>query len=436
MSLTTKPPAGDAGARADTAPAGGARAAPLRAAAPDAAAALRLLVEEILSAAVVTLGPGPRLDPAPATTDDPRQAAVSLLAWLRLAASATGAAPERIAAVVERAYARVLEVLARLPNGPGADSVRLTRDLLLVELGGGAADARPRALEAPALRILVEELKSAVVAELGAVEPPPRPASGAEAGNVAAALLRWMRATAAASNVPLSSLQGAAERALERTADALRVLAVEPPAAGELARAREVLLGALAREAPAPAADTAPRYRPDLPVPALLPQRAAPRDRGRVPRAPRESDPESATAEDDAREQDAGERPAALADLKGPMELIRRYFEDFHSPLPGTCARHFVYPACTWQAGVWQGHADAAALSAAYEALRQQLSGRDVAGGRILMLRVEPVGTTVAIVHALMTRESKAGAVLEELEVAYTTVRTAAGWRIAVLMRS
>ena len=64
-----------------------------------------------------------------------------------------------------------------------------------------------------------------------------------------------------------------------------------------------------------------------------------------------------------------------------------------------------------------------------------QLAARDVAAGGIPMRRVEPMGTRVAIVHALMTRESKAGKVLEELEVAHGTVRTAAAWRISVVMR-
>ena len=317
----------------------------------------------------------------------------------------------------------MLEILARLPAGPGAgeEGVRLVREVLIGELGG-TPDLRGRTPEAPALRMLVEELRTAIVAELGTVDPPPRPASGESPGNVAAALVRWLRAVADLSQVPVASLRAA----------------TEPAAVEALTRAREVLLGALAREPRAAATEPTPTYRPDLPVPTIVAREVLKR-RGRA-RArstpPPDPDEEPAPPEKDAAERAPHGRAAPPADLRGPMDLIRRYFEDFHSPLPGACATHFVYPACAWQAGRWHGHSDAAALAASYESLRAYLAARGVAGGRILMLRVEPIGASVAIVHALMTRESTAARVLEELEVVYTTVRTPTGWRIAVVARS
>jgi hypothetical protein len=437
MSLTTKPPGGEAPARPDPAPAGGPRAPGARASGADPGTALRLLVEEIVTAARGSLEALPRL--VPTATSDPRETATALLQWLS-AAIANGAPPAGLAEAIERGYARVLENLAELPAGSqeSAERVNLARDLILAGLGAGAGtgaagDARARALDAPALRILVEELKSAVIEELGPVDPPPRPTPGEDPGNVAAALVRWLRAAASAANVPLARLQGRVEGALETTRATLDSLGLPAAAHAELERASEVLLGALGRGArPAPE-DPVPTYRPDLPVPAGM--RAA---RPRVPVVPARSRtlPGAVEAEDGA---DDGEAPATggndAPDLKGPMELIRRYFEDFHSPVPGACAEHFVYPACSWQAGRWAGHADERTLAAALEKLRAGLRARGMAGGRILMLRVEPLGTTLALVHARMTREDAAGRVLDEFEVAYSTVRTAAGWRIAVVMR-
>lgn len=50
------------------------------------------------------------------------------------------------------------------------------------------------------------------------------------------------------------------------------------------------------------------------------------------------------------------------------------------------------------------------------------------------MLRVEPVGPTIATVRALLGLRARPGDPAGEVEVAYTTVLTAAGWRIAVQM--
>lgn len=235
MSLTTKPPAADPPAGPPAAPAG-AQLPP-----PDSAVLRR----------------------------DPRATAVLLRAWLRDATAASGAEPARLATLIERADARVLEILARLP--PGGDgwaaSVRLARNLLLAELD---ADAAPplstHAAGAMPLKVLVAELERAVLEELGPVPPAPRPASGEDPGNVAAAVLRWLRAAATAANVPLGRLRGSADAALERTRAILAEDAAAPAAFEALDKAREVLIAAIGRSPRGARTGTAPTFRPDLGV--------------------------------------------------------------------------------------------------------------------------------------------------------------------------
>src|SRR5712671_6694297 len=165
MSLTTKPPVGDLPVRPDAPTGAPARPGAAPAVAFDAAAALRLLVEEAIAAAAaggfVTVAP-PAIAAIPR---DPHAAAAVLGAWLRASAAASGAAPEQLAPLIERAYARVLELLLRLPggSGPAQDSLRLTRDLILAALPGEPPPAlRVRAAAALPLRLLVEELERAV----------------------------------------------------------------------------------------------------------------------------------------------------------------------------------------------------------------------------------------------------------------------------------
>ena len=291
------------------------------------------------------------------------------------------------------------------------------------------ADGRTRATGSPALRILVEELRSELAATLGEIEPPPLPVAGEEPGNVAAALVRWLTVVAGAAGVPLATLRAATDAALERTRVALGGDPAEAHGMEALAQARDVLIAAVGRTPRPSPTDAPPAFRPDLPVPAgaLRATRARARPQPGRPAEPRRGDPvEEREAEDDG--------APLLADLRGPMDLIRRYLEDFYGDSAAACPRHFVFPACMWAGRRWQAYVDAAALGAFYQAYRHDLLVRGIVGGRALMLRVEPVTDAVAIVRARIARESVAGAVLEELEVAYTTVHTAGGWRIAVVV--
>jgi hypothetical protein len=313
---------------------------------------------------------------------------------------------------------------------PNADPGRRTElPATAVPAGPARAAADPPAAlrAAPPLRILVEELRTALVEQLGPIEPPPLPAAGEEAGNVAAALVRWLSSVALAASMPLPALRAAVELAVERTRVALAHDAAAPPDA-QLARAHEVLRASLATaRGPEP-----PIYRGDLALVAG-PRRLRARSAARRPARGGHEEPE-ATEEDVP-----GEGPAPdprLPDLTGPMELVRRFTEDLVSALPGIAAQHFVFPAGLWDGRRWQGFADATLLGAHHERLRAELAARGIARERVLLLRAEPVAAGVVIVHARTARESASGALLEEVETAVTAVRTAHGWRIAALLAS
>jgi hypothetical protein len=261
-----------------------------------------------------------------------------------------------------------------------------------------------------------------MVAEPGSV--------GGDPGNVAAQTLGWLRAVADSAGIAVADLRVSVEQGALRAVEALSVADADAAIHAAVARAQTVVLAGLALETAPPGV---PPYRPDIVQPVAV------RDRARDGRAPRRRPTPPAHGEpfEEAVEPGPAEDERARLtgpDLKGPMELIRRYFDDFHSTRPGACARHFVLPAGFWAEGRWTGHGEAVALAARYTELRAQLAGAGVAGGRILMLRAEPVAPDVAMVYAVMTRESERGAVLEEIEVAYTTVHTAGAWRIAAVI--
>ncbi len=430
MSLTTKPPTGDALVRPDAPPPAAARPPGTRAPALEEGAALKLLVNELIAIVTADLGTRPAPPGAAIFLRDPGGVARALIAWLSAATESGGLKPERLATLIERAYGRVLEILARLPGSPGGPeaSVRLARNVLLAELLAAPPSLRTHAAGLMPLKLLVAELERAVTEELGRLPPAPRPTAGEDPGNVASGLLRWLRAAATATNLPLGRLRGALDRALERSRAMLIEDAALPAALDELDQAREVLIAAIGR---APRAESpVPTFRPDLPVapPGAVRGRRDPRAQAREPHDGSDGDEPVASAADEPEDS-----PPAL-DLKGPMELIRRYLEDLESGEPGRPTRHFVYPACRWQGGRWEAFADAPALAQACLARGRAPPARGLGGGKILMLRVEPVGPTIATVRALIERAGTPGARPEEVEVAYTTVLTPEGWRIAVLM--
>jgi hypothetical protein len=434
--------------------AGFGRAAPLGT--HDAAGALRILVAEIRSAAVTTLGEVAATAPAPSAASTAEATATALAEWLNAAAGGPGAAASGasalaatppaaraalLTAIVELGYARTL---AQLPPGTiGADVALNLHDLVLAALvGSGTAATVAHVPDVPSgLRILVEEVRAAVTTDLQLAAPPSAAAMvaepgqvGAEPGNVAAQMLGWLRAVADGAGVAPGELRMSVEQGALRAVEALRLAGADPAIHAAVGRAQDVVLAGLALEAAA--RPGVPLYRPDMVLPVTV-GRGAPRARvdDRRRRAPAD-EVDGAAVEPD------GEEPGAEArgrpegpDLKGPMELIRRYFDDFHSERPGACARHFVLPAGFWSHGRWSGHGDAVALASHYATLRAELAAGGVSGGRLLMLRAEPLAPQVATVFAIMTRESPSGEVLEEIEAAYTTVRTAGGWRIAVVIR-
>jgi hypothetical protein len=144
------------------------------------------------------------------------------------------------------------------------------------------------------------------------------------------------------------------------------------------------------------------------------------RSRGGEPRA---EDDEDATAPD-----------ARLApnDLQGPMDCIRRYFDAYLAGDSTGYAAQWVYPACVWSGGRWSAYANAAACAQGNDEYTRKARGEGIVGGRVVMLRVEPTTEDVAVVHAVFERERADGTLAGETETAYTTVRTEAGWRVAV----
>ncbi|GEM_PF-4768249 len=422
MALTPPPTAGDPAIRADVPPAPAGRPVPLPPV-PDPLAALRTLLRAFADALPELAPPAPETFAAPGAA--PPQIAAALASWLAAVGSARGLTAPALAALADGALARSL---AAPPPAPG-----LEHDLAALAEGlrtALAATAAPRA--PPPLRVLVEELRGSVTEALGPVEPPPLPAPGEEAGNVASALVRWLGTVAAGAGVAPAALRAAVEVAFERTRSALNPEPPLPPLEAELARAHEVLAAALGRPPPGPR-EGLPIYRPDLPV------LAGPRGR-RPARAAGTPRPRPEAADEAAEREPPGEAPGearaegpALPDLKGPMELVRRYVEDLWSAPAGVAAQHGVYPLGLWDGHAWRGFADATRLTEHHEAARAALAAAGVARERIVLLRVDPVGGGIAWVHAQIERQAADGRALGEVETAALAVRGAHGWRIAVL---
>ena len=131
-------------------------------------------------------------------------------------------------------------------------------------------------------------------------------------------------------------------------------------------------------------------------------------------------------------EEPANAARAGAYDLQGPMDCIRRYFDAYVAGDSADYAAQWVYPACVWSGGRWTAYPNATACALGNDEYVQAARTAGIVGGRIVMLRVEPTSEDVALVHGVFTRERADGSVAAETEAAYTTVRTAAGWRVAV----
>jgi hypothetical protein len=302
------------------------------------------------------------------------------------------------------------------------------------------------------LRSFVDEIRAELGRTLGATRLPSAPpplVTDAHGAQLGPALLRWLTSAVAEKGVPLAPLQDAVRAAHGRATAALPLL--EPAATpGALPAARDALLAvrdhvlrglgvapdrlevAATREAAGPRADA----RVDLPagdprgVPigggALVPLDERVEEIG-ARRRSRRDEPDT-----DDEEKTPSDVRLGPDDLQGPMDCIRRYFDAYLAGDSAGYAAQWVYPACVWSGGRWSAYANAAACARANDEYTRKARAESIVGGRIVMLRVEPTSEDVAVVHAVFERERADGAVAGETETAYTTVRTEAGWRVAV----
>jgi hypothetical protein len=313
-----------------------------------------------------------------------------------------------------------------------------------------ASHSRVSPVDAPALlRTFVDEIRVELGRTVGATRLPSAPpplVTDAHGAQLGPALLRWLTSAVAEKGVPLAPLQDAVRAAHGRAAAALPSLELATTP-GALPAARDALLAvrdhvlrglgvapdrleiAASREPAGPRVDLPVGDPRGVPVGAgaLVPleERVEEIDARRRSRRdePGAADDEDATAPDPRTGPD---------DLQGPMDCIRRYFDAYLAGDSAAYAAQWVYPACVWSGGRWSAYANAAACARGNDEYTRKARGDGVVGGRIVMLRVEPTAEDVAVVHAVFERERADGTVAGETETAYTTVRTEAGWRVAV----
>jgi hypothetical protein len=422
--------------------------------------------------------PGAGAESLPSGEETPVHAALATARELVLRGLATASptAAQAVSSVAPRAVpgaAPSAGANAAAPTAPAASPPAAIRaeaeaatDRQALPVRGPATPAPPSAgtpprapalTSAEALRVLVEQVRARLVGAAGPARLPNAPpplVTDPHGAALGPALVRWLTAAVAEKGVALGVLQEAV-RGAHADAEARAAPAggeSGTPAADDEARAvlrtvRDFVLRALG--AP-PERDGRPETRvegraavtPAAAAPVVADPRGVPvvagttvRREDRVeavePRARRtRSDDRDAPSEPEAGPAAGG--PAAEDEVQGPLECVRRYFEAFHAGDGAAYAAQWVYPACVWSDGRWTAFATPAACASGIDAHVQSARARGMAGGRILMLRVEPMAQDVAVVHGLFTRDRADGSVLHEVEAAYTTVRTADGWRVAV----
>jgi hypothetical protein len=418
---------------------------------------LRALVSPTVRGAADPAAPSARATGTPGGASSPRDAVPATLGRRDVP---TGATAEARASALAGGLPR--PAASALPPGavPAAGAP---------PLAAAAGGRRVPALDAVALlRSFVDEVRVELARTIGAARLPsaaPPLVTDAQGAQLGPALLRWLTSAVGEKGVPLAPLQDAVRAAYGRAAALLpapdaapatgasgaSASVAGPAAAGSASTlpARDALLAvrdhvlrglgvAPERFEVAPTRDFAVprldgRVEPPLadprgvPVGATLP--ALREDRVEEidarPRARRDDAPD---ADDEAT---ADER-AAAADLQGPMDCIRRYFDAYLAADSAAYAAQWVYPACLWSGGRWSAYANATACARGNDEYTQAARAQGIVGGRIVMLRVEPIADDVAVVHGVFTRELADGTVAAEAEAAYTTVRTADGWRVAV----
>ena len=342
----------------------------------DQALALRVLADEVRHAVGTATGAAPPFVAAPAAADDPGNAGAALLGWLRTAALRAGVPLAALEPAIDAGLDRALAVL---PDGAGAAALAAALTAAREVIGRGLEAARAAPLEdVPALPVAPGGVPAGLLA------PPAAP------GAAAASLAVWLRG-------------GVGRAGAAATADdTVRMPLFRPDVAG-----RPAAGGPRAR-----ATDSHER------VPAI----GDADDEGAAQRRRPEAEDAAAPGHDERAE----------PPTEGPMQCIRGVVEALLAGDAAAFTALWVYPACFWIDGRWLGCADAAALASLQARILRGRRERGVTGGRILLLRVDPVGDAVALVHALLAEERAAPERPREVEALYTTVRTAAGWRVAV----
>jgi hypothetical protein len=425
VGLTTRPPgAGTGVGPAETA------AAPSR--------ELRALITEIRALASASARALPAWPELRGPAHEP-----ALARWFRTALGSAGLAPAALKELVEAAAARLAAgAAAAEPRALEAarDAVLRLLAVATAEVAGGVptATATPQGSgAAESMAVLAEAVAIAVAQAAGAAGASPAPPAGAtgEPSVAARSLAGWLRAEAARSGMSPARLALAVEAGVAR---ALEVLT--SGGAGAVARAAiESARAALARELAVDDGTSGPMpllYRPEVPqrLAAGAPRVRVPGGHERVlPVGEEERAPSGDGSGAPAGEDSAGSRSDSGADspTEGPMRCIRRTIEALLAGDTRAYTAQWLYPACFWIDGQWLACPDETALAEFQARLRRARHERGAAGGRILLLRVDPVGDSVALVHLLLSEERSDGDAAREVEALYTTVRTAAGWRVA-----
>ncbi len=357
----------------------------------DQALALRVLADEVRNAVAAAIGAAPPFVAAPAAADDPGNAGAALLGWLRTAALRAGVPLATLEPAIDAGLGRALSVL---PEGPDAAALAAALAGARDVIGRGLEAARAAAPTPSAATLAppVEDVPNAAPpAPPGAVPGSGPGLPAAAPGQAAASLALWLRGEAGRAGAP-------------STADPTARI---------------------------------PLFRPDVPG---RPAASGPRVRAtdsheRVPAIGEDEDDEGPARR---RQPDADAAPPPAHDeraeqsTEGPMQCIRGVVEALLAGDAAAFTAWWVYPACFWIDGRWLGCADATQLATLQARILRGRRERGVTGGRILLLRVDPVGESVALVHAILAEERAGQVSPREVEALYTTVRTEAGWRVAV----
>jgi hypothetical protein len=406
--------------------------APPPAAPPDQALALRMLAEEIRRAVVDVIGTEPPWVAPPAAAEDPGNAGAALLGWLRTAAARAGVPLATLETAIEAGAGRALALLPPA-GGSAALAAAITAARDVVGRGLDAARAASAAGQGP-LEVLVAEIAGATGELLGpgATLLPP-PAVSGDPGHAAQLISGWLRGAMLGTGASPQAIRAAVDAGSAR---ALATAGADPAGRAVIEATRGLIGQALAPSRESPGAPQL-LYRPDLPPRSV----AGPGGRGVVDGGERvqpigEDDgarghPRRGAGGAPSGDGPAGEEPPAAGGTEGPMQCIRRCVDALLAGDAAAYTAEWVYPACFWIDGRWLACADQAALASLQARILRGRRERGVVGGRILLLRVDPVSESVALVHVLASEE-RGDRRAREVETLYTTVRADGGWRVAV----